>query len=645
MPTLPRASEPSTPIPAKAHRTACLVLAFLSLPCAPPPSAAELVWAPLLDQFSQRELEGMHRNPFEHPDFPVGQDRKTTREKIARALIVAHGKGIRIIDVEFFMGRDQVEPAYGRPYSPADPARPPIADSTLDGLANCGEDWVRAVAVFNAAHPKAPLKLRLRIAAHAYHLHWVLRTLKPHAAGLPTEDWRAGRIRSRFKDMPFDQCFEIPDPGDPCYSVSQVPGDYYRARDATGRFNRTVANLANPAVRSAIARWTSMNVQTVKAMTGPGTVIEEVSLALDAGWETGLFLDDGGGVAGFGSKVYAADSSLAWKAGFYRDREAALKESIKAFATAAHAERNHDGSRIRAGVFQQTHHLDGRSRGTFDLYDLLKGSGADVLHHTHPPVGDARWNLAWAAYSATVAGKLGIDFDTEFSWAHFGGPALLVWKQEFVTEDNANRFLMQAKAGLRYGASAVVFANWTMHDIMKPPRNAAWQSLIGSPEGAPGMEYLRGKGGLLDAAPFKGPARRALYVSTMGRLECEEAKAKNPAAPEGCDARTYQAWFGLLGLRGLLPGLGPLETGRIDILTDGMIRDGKADWNGYDWVYLPYHTSRSIDRDILTRLQALPAALKERFRHQRHPGGAAESGFLDWSRDVRMMASVAAGKP
>jgi hypothetical protein len=432
---------------------------------ASPGRKAELVWAPIMDQWTQSQLESFHRNPLGFPDFPPGQARAETRSKIARALAIVHGKGFRVIDIELPLSRAQLDPVYARAWPSGSADRPPLWDSTLAGLADCGEDWLRAVAAFNQSHSRDPFRLRIRIPAHARDLYGVYRTLKPYAARMPAEDWRAGKVRSRFPGLPLDPCFEIPDPSDPCFASSPVPGSYYRARGTRGAYSTTLANLANPAIRAAIAAYARLEIATARDLAGPGTVIEEASLALDAGWETSLFIDDDGGVAAFGDTVYAPDSSLEWKIAFYRARERHLRMTISAFATAVHAEQNRDGSGIRAGVFQQAHHLDGRLRGTFDLYSLLAGTGVDVLHHTHPPVGDAGWNLAWAAYSASVAAALGIRFDTEFTWPHFGGPQLLVWKQEYLTDRNAEAFLSQARAGLGYGAAAIVYANWTMHDL------------------------------------------------------------------------------------------------------------------------------------------------------------------------------------
>jgi hypothetical protein len=145
---------------------------------------------------------------------------------------------------------------------------------------------------------------------------------------------------------------------------------------------------------------------------------------------------------------------------------------------------------------------------------------------------------------------------------------------------------------------------------------------------------------LLDAAAFPA-SRYALYISTPGRIQCEEAKASEPASPQGCDVRTYQAWFGELGLRGLGAGPGPLGTERIDILTDGMIRDGKAAWSRYEGIYLPYQTSRRVDGDVLARLEALPRDIRDRFRHQRLPGLPAEESFSEWELGI---TSAGAGK-
>ena len=162
--------------------------------------------------------------------------------------------------------------------------------------------------------------------------------------------------------------------------------------------------LANPAVRRAIAAWAAVSIREAVRLA-PSSRIEEVSLSVDACSESSLFGSDTGGVVGF-TRAYPRSASLEAKTGFYREREHYLKSAYREFADSVHAAGRAVGAPIRAGVFQQLWAMDGRMRGTFDLYALLKGSGMDALHHTQMPLDSAE-SLMTAAYSASVASAPG----------------------------------------------------------------------------------------------------------------------------------------------------------------------------------------------------------------------------------------------
>lgn len=591
--------------------------------------AVGMVWAPLYDQFAQRSLESFQVRFFNHPDFPLGQGRNSTREKIRGSLDAAHQRGIRTLDIQFFLTRDLVQEDYGRAYADTDGSRPSAWDRSIPGFADATQDWLEAVAAFNHAHAADPFRVRLRVSAQATYLYYVYRTLKPYRTRLAKEI-PGKNVRSRFRDLPLDPCFEKPLMGDSCRKTSSVPMDYYRSRNGDGALSPLVPNLANPPIRAAIAGWAKLAIDETEKLLGCDGAIQEVSLALDAGYESSLFIDDGGGVAAIGSKPYRADSDPENRMAFFRDREGYLKKTYQAFADAVHARRNLDGTPIMAGIFQQTHHLDGRSRGTFDLYGLLKGSGIDVLHHTHPPMPYDQC-LMLAAFSASVAKRLGIAFDTEFSWAHFGGPGFLEWHQELLTPANAACFLQQAQAGIRYGASDLVYCNWAMHDILSPPADPAWKAIIGGKMGAPGGTAR--PDGFDGTQPFPPRARYAIYISDWGRMECEEAKVRK-RYEQACDVHTYMDWFREFGLSGTLLSQGPLFTERIDILTDAMLLEAGMDLSGYEAVFLPKQTSGRVDGRVRRRLAGLTAGIKARFRVQTVSHQPANGTFKEWNDAV-----------
>jgi hypothetical protein len=610
-----------------------------------PPSRADhrpqLVWAPLFDQTVQRACETGQGSTFGHPDFRRGQNREERLEIIRAGIRAAYAKGVRSLDIQFFLGRNQLESRYARAYkpgeSPGEPA-PERSDPSLPGFADSGEDWVRAVDAFNGSHPLDPIRLRLRLAAYASTLYYVYRTRKPYRAFLPKEDPAQGLTRSSQSDLPFDPCFEKQDLSDPCFAASPVEPGFYRSFDARGKPLSSVANLANPALRRHIALWAGDIFDQVKAITGRFTRIEEVSLALDAGGESGLFGDDAGGVVGFSGLRYDPKAGLEAKAAFFAARERLLRETYVGFAAAVHARRNRDDAPARAGIFQQAHQLDGRSRGTFDLYALLKGAGIDVLHHTQPPA-DYATSMAWTAFSATVAQRLGIAFETEFSWAHFGGGGgaddFLAWRPEKLGISNAESFLRQARAGLAYGAGAVVFANWTSHEWTRPPARAAWRRLVGRPGPHWDDSHLADSGGLFFRPDLKAPARVAIWISAMGRLACEEAAHAPRGGTGPCEAAAYLRWFGDFGIKA--SGNGDAGGERIDILTDGMIRDQPDSLVRYRAIFLPYESSAWADPSVLAAFESAPASVRDAIRYQRSAGDAGSGRYAGWKGKVRAL--------
>jgi hypothetical protein len=151
----------------------------------------------------------------------------------------------------------------------------------------------------------------------------------------------------------------------------------------------------------------------------------------------------------------------------------------------------------------------------------------------------------------------------------------VVYNAHLRSDDNARSFLAQAQAGLKLGASGITYANWTTGDLRQPPASAAWQAVVGPVE--PSDDHLFGPGGLFvppQSAPLP-PARKAIYLSTLGKMRCQEAGT--------CRFPDYLQWFSDFGLAD------ELASRRVDVLTDHVVRTGSL--AQYDTIYLPYETA------------------------------------------------------
>lgn len=583
-------------------------------------------WSPLLDQEALRHLGATGKVFLNHPGFLPGQDMAAARGRIRAALIAAHDRGFRVLDLRFLVAPSQLQPDYARDY-PGTP-RPPVWDPGLAALAVSDLAWLQEVDAFNATHPAYPFRVRLRLQATAANLYYVYRTLAPYATWLAAEDYPRGRNRSRLPGLPLDPCFEKPNPTDPCHLHSPVPGGFYRALSEDGRYTNAVPNLANPALREAIADWASLALRTALSLLGPATVIEEMSLSLDAGSESSLFPGDQAAVVSFSNRAYRKDADPTEKRRFFREREDLLRSTYTGFAAAVHAVRNPRGTPIRAGVFQQAWALDGRARGTFDLRGLLAGTSLDVLHHTQMPL-DETGSLMATAFSASVASSLGMGFDSELSWAHFGSQPLLSWDPRHLRAENATAFLGQVRAALRYGAHGITYCSWTLNEILNPPPDPAWVPLIGAKAAAGRPPSAPDLASFVDAGTVPpGAATRALYIGSAGRMECEEKAAHGIGPGHPCTLADYFRWFAEAGYTS--GRTASLARGRVQILTDAMVLADRLALAGLLDVFMPFETSGAADSAVVARLRALPAEVKTKFRWQDVKGRSGGRSLEDW---------------
>ncbi|HKP94418.1 MAG TPA: hypothetical protein VJ385_01555 [Fibrobacteria bacterium] len=588
-----------------------------------------VVWAPTFEQLTQFEVEFFGTNSSNHPDFTTTQTSAQTKVKINASLAAAYAKGIRVIDIFFFQSRAMIDPGY------VAPEQIPWADAT--------EDWLSAVDTFNNGHTSDPFRLRIRVQAWSTNLYYSLRTKTPY--NVPS-------AISQYADMPFDPCFHILSSTDACFSSSSLDKYYYKSltQDAVNGDGLLAftPNLANPVMRNRIRTYVETVIDEVKNLTGSNTVIEQVSLSLDPGNESSIMGMDNKMIS-FSNGKYDPNGSFRSKINFFRNREFFLKETYKIFSDAVHGKSNHNTAiPIKSSVFFQAWVMDGRTRGSFDLYALLNGTGIDALHHTTWPDGGYNAHLKGVAYSASIASRLGMEFDTEFSWAHFDrsivlNSAPMVWSASKLTDQNAQDFFSQAKAGIEYGAHGFTYAGWTMHEITTPPYvfqsapfyyqpRPDWKRIIGGigPSFPPGIPYddshLTDPGGLLTIANWTTPGpstRKAIYISTIGRIECEEEQA-NPSTVDGvpCNWGIYLEWFDELATT--------YASEKVDIITDGMILANPGIFDDYAQVYVPFETSKKIETKVFNLLNQLGSGTKAKFAYQTSGTNNGSGTFAQW---------------
>jgi hypothetical protein len=350
----------------------------------------KVVWAPLFDQWAQLELITSHNMGGNHPEFPLDPNQwKIIPQLIDQAIRAAHRKGIRTVDVVFFYDEVMLPPPSEEP-----------EDVCVGGYRQIGLTWVNAIDACNATDCSSdPLKLRLRFIAQPGVLNLV-----------------------RLTDV---DTTGLPEPGEDLINYQALVTRWPDADHPHGEKSTTkeVLDLGKESIRRVIGNWVVRVIDRVQILA-PHTPIEEVALALDGGGESSI-MSSAGVVSFTGVGHYDFSASFEEKKDFYQKRQEVLKATYRAFAQAAKSKG------VKASIFFQTWVMDGWVRGSFDLFDLLKGlkeDGVSRLHHTvwpRNPYHSATTSLSErehrmiVAYSAAVARKLGIPFDTEFSWAWY----------------------------------------------------------------------------------------------------------------------------------------------------------------------------------------------------------------------------------
>jgi hypothetical protein len=571
-------------------------------------SAKDVVWAPLFDQATQYyvELCGVYpTNPYcaaatylPHPDFTLGlctgktsaACAATIKTIINNSLNTAYNKGIRVIDINFFLADANTDL---QTTCAADAA----CAAAIQEYVNISQYWLDAVEQFNVNHNNNTDYFRVRIRVPVNGLVSLARNKK-----------------------------------DGSYNDILTDPTLHAIQESSGSRCASLLDLANPKARNYMVLQTKQSLIGASSRLKSGrTIIQEATLALDAGGETCIYGDgptQNSPFSSFSCGRYPGpydpindpkNDILVRKVNYFRNREYYLKMAYKMFADAV----KQVNSSVKPSIFYQSWVMDNRIRGSFDLYDLLKGTGVQVLHHDDF-VNDFTNYLSLlrhqkhVAEAATVTRALGITFDEELSWAHFpaappstgaGDPNNpLAWAGPIpamtitMVPKNADSFFDQVHAAFQFGSTGFTYANWACNSILYPPQAtsyttyANWKNIIGaniSTGEAVDANFLTGTGGLLSTplTTTLQSATFAIYMSSMGKMDCEERST--------CFGSNYlDALFTNLQLDGAL------STNQVDILTDGIIRDGKVDLEKYSAVYFPYETSKVIDIRVLKKFNA-----------------------------------------
>ena len=421
-------------------------------------------------------------------------------------------------------------------------------------------------------------------------------------------------------------------------------------RECDGRLNDALPDLGNPTIRRYIGLFTQQVITGAKTRLPSGrTKIQEVTLVMDSAGESSIWGDEAGNssctnqvpFSSFSNARYPHGQAFRERANYFYQREIPLKQTYREFASAV----TKADAAIKPAVFLQTWAMDGRMRGSFDLYELVKGTGVKVIHHTtFPNLGPGGGYLTQeqhritTAYTATIAAKSGLEFDTEFSWAHYapaGSAASFPWTGSIppdlntMVPGNAQSFFRQAVAGFKFGATGMAYCNWAMQSINFPPYTSGttfthpdWVKMIGHNINSQtaSSTHLTVGGGLLTSTNTTAlpAASKAVYISTLGRLDCEESGS--------ClGVGVLWGWFNYFGLTA------EVNSRKVDIITDGMVRDGKVNWDSYAYVYVPFQTSNYTESAVLDILKRLPQANKDKFYFQQtstDPGTGNFNQFL-----------------
>ena len=539
-------------------------------------------YAPIFDQSVQMLYEFCIGNPstnncsaddpFGHPDYGPNQSSYNRQTIINEAVETAYRKGIRSLDVEF-MSSPSTQPNRVVP--------PTTAEQSYNyAQTEMGLKWILAAnrlntssLTLNSSGVRDPMRLRIRV--------------RINRNSVTSNYFRTGKNGTS--------------------PSSPAPLVIYE-ENAHGAGENQL-DFGTTAVRDYISGYTRHVLDGVMSVRHANTPIEYVFPWFDNHGESCMWPTDNVSLTSYSNARYpGAGATFPSKVNYFKNKQATLRDLYVRFANAVSGYAYQGvAQNLKPAVIFQAHMLDGRLRGAFDLVSLLKGTGMKYIYHTQPPLFFGQ-SIRHVAVTASAAHHLGIAFGTEFSWAHFpGNPAgcagesgaNLCWDASYLrTSDDiyADMFYFQALSAFRYGAAGMNYANWTGHDIILPPDAQKWDNVIGKPDPASwNSTHLTRAGsatvppGLFTYSTWPAPGK-AIYLSTLGRIHCEENRT--------CNAGTYQGWFDSFSL--------PYMNERVEILTDQMIKDMTLNTlvGRYSKICIPYETSFYTDPTVSSKLYA-----------------------------------------
>ncbi|MDB5105410.1 MAG: hypothetical protein JWP91_3099 [Fibrobacteres bacterium] len=578
----------------------------LALASAPVTQAAiEFVWCPLfdrgagvnhLDNVNRCAPGGLPLNDVQNlPDVRIYGNgyEGSLSTAIAPAIQNAYNKGVRVIDLPFVYGVQ----VWNKTTSV-------WADEQIAGF-----KWLEAVEKFNSTRALADkVRVRIRFQATAQTLFVYTIDYLPRRTGLAV-----------VTGLPATE-----------------PG--FGAWQRDGKASNLIPDLANPKIREAIGTY-ARNILTEAKTIAKTTTIESMTLVFDGGGETSLLPISTESIPyGFRDRLpFNQLWKLEDKAKWFQGRTLLINTTLKAFATQVHAQNSRldgTGPAVKAAIFYQTWPGDGYFRGAFDFSSLLDGTGIDLVHHSMHPIqlpyysGEAATRTSTREDAAIQTSELGsflsvnkrkanitYAFDAEYSWPWYNftnNEEKIDYVSRKITDQNATGFKNQADGSIRYGANGTTFCNWSRYDMEKGlyrPSDPLFPT--GSTATAFDKVLSTTAKTSLGGTAALGPATRAIFISTMGKMlaEIDGVEGKTPEAVAAYPgSKYYKGWFAAFGIS-------PFNE-RIDFITDKMLLKYPSLLSDYTEIFMPFETSKSVDAAIFNVFEAATDANKAKIRFQ-----------------------------
>ena len=420
--------------------------------------------------------------------------------------------------------------------------------------------WIEEIRRHNLESSGSTLRIRVRIQAMFQHFVEFYQSFN----------------RVAYLSFPSSHCVVLPD-SDKNSLLHEINSNTHIAL-SLGEYDRNKQggyfNLKDPLVKRMMNAFFCVSLEELQKETGPEIEIDAVTLALDNDGETGLSylkISPGKVITRPGTNesltvpifVFQSetDSEEVFPAewwinyidhiddilSFLEDRKEVLHGAYVDFATAVRnaAPLFSAKRQLTPAVFYQDWVGDALIRGTLFGYDLVRGTGIKLYHHTMYAVPFSMQRATQSfpigirnAVNLLSAADSAMNFDTEMSWAHWDrriitnrntrdsalGDAAkfdLWWEREFLTIENAENFREQAEAAMQADATGYVLCNWSIQDVLDGQNNKTdspylanlskfiWSRILGNGNDA----HIHGNDGIIAIGPKSIRRRIAIYIS------------------------------------------------------------------------------------------------------------------------------------